>query len=148
MTLRPTACLFFNEIGNHKIIRPYSRHRFWVIVWKRCNGSPSKEEIELLRGAKGFDGNRPGLHVSTTENWKAWKTRSILGAKNRPSRQDSRRRGCPEQNSFMRSFVAAWGIAQMVRSMTKQSSSSSDNVFGYGILPVRDSANPELASLR
>jgi hypothetical protein len=56
--------------------------------------------------------------------------------------------GCPEQNSFMRSFVAAWGIAQMVRSMTKQSSSSSDNVFGYGILPVRDSANPELASLR
>jgi len=43
----------------------------------------------------------------------------------------------------MRSFVAAWGIKQMVESMTKQSSSSSDNVFGCGPLPVRDSANPE-----
>ena len=50
---------------------------------------------------------------------------------------------CPEQNSFMRSFVAAWGIKQMVQSVTKQNTSSSDNVFGYGLLPVRDQANPE-----
>src|ERR1051326_1674954 len=50
---------------------------------------------------------------------------------------------CPEQNSFMRSFVAAWGVKQMVQSMTKQSSSSSDNVFGYGLLPVRDQTNRE-----
>jgi hypothetical protein len=50
---------------------------------------------------------------------------------------------CPEQDSFMRSFVAAWGIKQMVESMTKQSSSSSDKVLGYGLLPVRDQTNPE-----
>jgi len=50
---------------------------------------------------------------------------------------------CPEQNSFMRSIVAAWGIAQMVQSMTTQSTSSSDNVFGYGLLLVRDQASPE-----
>ena len=43
----------------------------------------------------------------------------------------------------MRSFVAAWGIKQMVQSVTKQNTSSSDNVFGYGLLPVRDQANPE-----
>jgi SET domain-containing protein len=43
----------------------------------------------------------------------------------------------------MRSFVAAWGIKQMVQSMTKQNTSSSDNVFGYGLLAVRDQANPE-----
>jgi hypothetical protein len=43
----------------------------------------------------------------------------------------------------MRSFVAAWGIKQMVQSVTKQNTSSSDNVFGYGLLPVHDQANPE-----
>lgn len=53
------------------------------------------------------------------------------------------RNGYTEQNSFMRSFVAAWDVKQMVQSVTKQKTSSSDNVFGYGLLPVRDQANPE-----
>lgn len=50
---------------------------------------------------------------------------------------------CSEQNSFMRSFVAPWGIKQMVQSVTKQNTSSCDNVFGYGLFPVSDEANPE-----
>ena len=40
-------------------------------------------------------------------------------------------------------FCCSMGHQEMVQSVTKQNTSSSDNAFGYGLLPVRDPANPE-----
>jgi len=49
----------------------------------------------------------------------------------------------PRMEQLFAKFCCSMGHQEMVQSVTKQITSSSENVFGYGLLPVRDQANPE-----